>query len=175
MKLLSFLFAAMLLSSCVSIKEPLRNDLKPLCKSNLSVLNGNYENIPVKDTYRALRFDTWNGLVIFRKDTAQYNGSYVRLEAKDEKRIHVTVLNGDQIIKEYTIKGKVENNYFVAKRRIKMFGFPMIFFVSSDTKYRFGVTQAGNLAVDTGYSQFGMCLFIAAGNTTYFNLEYKRK
>ena len=175
MKKIFFLILICFLTSCATLKPDKFVDGQiEMTKENLSLLNGKYSREPMYQT------EKWKGGLFWNFYTRGYNvGAHslcaVDLKVIDEKRLHVTLMKNDSIIRAKVLKGKVKNGYFEMNRRILFI--PAIFInVFRTTKFRIGLLENNNLTTDYKQIAWGTGLVIIPffNKEKEFDFEYEK-
>ena len=108
-------------TSCASLKSDKFVDGQiELTKQNLNLINGIYTRNPINQS------EKWKGDLFWNFYTRGYNVGAdslcaVELKVVDERRLNVTIMKNDSIIKSKVLKGKIKNGYFEMKRRVFLF------------------------------------------------------
>ena len=164
-QILYSLIAIWILSqSCASIKYPERQDILNL-ESNTSILNGDYKNFN-RDT-------SFSQTALWAVLTKNYNypqfsssydipNSFVRLTARNDKSILAQLYIDTALSEERILKGRIKDNRFVLRRKVKCFGLPFVFLWYSDYKLQLTKDQNRSLFID-GINGRATWIFIFAG------------
>lgn len=169
-------------SSCISNKKFLIETGASQIQNELSVLNGVYENTPAD--YRSPKGGYPLNIMLFNQ-FHEYNWNEVRdfsgkiiLTALSNKKLKADYIVGDSVVKSKILKGKIQKNYFVLKKKIRPLGIPVppLPFVYKERKSAIGLSKENFLVVlQEGYN-YGHFLFFGADNkwfrTCYYNNEY---
>lgn len=154
MRTLYFLLIISILTSCATLKSDKYVDGQiELTNQNLNLINGKYTRNPVNQS------EKWKGDLFWNFYTRGYNVGAdslcaVELKIIDERRLNVTIMKNDSIIKSKILKGKIKNGYFEMKRRV--FFIPTIYLnVFRTTKFRIGILENDNLTTDYNQIAWG--------------------
>lgn len=161
-------------TSCISIKP---NNIKNtmLDENSLDHINGFYSNVSNNkiDTYNT---SLWKQFNYLKKDTlVNWQNHTIELEVINKKSVSAKLWLNDAIVAEKTIKGKIRDGYFSAKRKVKIVGFPLVYFFSSDNKLEIGSSKNNQLIINSATSSYGMIFIMSNGNTQQFTSKYERK
>lgn len=126
-----------------SIKSKNNLDLISYSKSRIE---GTYLNIIEGHDYKD--FGLWNMLARSydnNLDTVSTtNEMTVRLQFTDSDILNVSLLKNNTVLKEFELKGKVDEEYFSIKRKYLLVPIPFLT-IYSDTKNMLAITVNGNL------------------------------
>lgn len=146
-KTIPFLLLVSVISSCATLKsDKLVGGQIPLTKDNLVLINGDFSRASINQPNKH------NGDLFWNFNNKGYNVGpdslcFVRIKVVNEKRLDVTLLNDDGVIKSKILKGRLKNGYFEMNRR--SFIVPGIFLnVCRTTKFRIGLLNNKNLTTD---------------------------
>jgi len=142
---------------------------------NLDHINGFYSNVSNNktDTYNA---SLWKQFNYLKKDTVvNWQNHTIELEVVNKKKIRAKLWLNDTVIAEKTIKGKIRDSYFSVRRKVKIVGFPLVYFFSSDNKFEIGANKNNQLIINSATSSYGMIFIMTNGNTRQFTGKYERK
>ena len=162
-------------TSCASLKSDKFVDGQiELTKQNLTSINGKYTRNPVNQS------EKWKGDLFWNFYTRGFNVGAdslcaVELNIIDERRLNVTIMKNDSIIKSKVLKGKIKNGYFEMKRRV--FFIPTIYLnVFRTTKFRIGLLENNNLTTDYKQVSWGTGFVIIPfiNNEKEPDFEYKK-
>ena len=174
-KSLYFLLIISIFTSCASLKSDKFVDGQiELTKQNLNLINGIYTRNPINQS------EKWKGDLFWNFYTRGYNVGAdslcaVELKVVDERRLNVTIMKNDSIIKSKVLKGKIKNGYFEMKRRV--FFVPTIYLnVFRTTKFRIGLLENDNLTTDYKQLAWGTRFVIIpfVDNEKEPDFEYKK-
>src|SRR5690606_22996585 len=93
----------------------------------------------------------------------------------NSKKVEVTILKDDSILKSYKMRGKIKNGYFEGRR--KYLFVPTIYLnVFRTRKFRFGILENNNLITDFKEVAFGTGFVVIPfyDKTLNSNVEYKK-
>lgn len=140
------LFVTLFLLSCSSLRRAVDNDNRIiLTESNLTLLNGKYENLSQIDKNPSLG-NLYSDL-LERGYNNEPDTGFIELKVIDKKRIKVSYIIGNRVIKSKTMRGKLKDGYFAFKRRYFFISIILSTFYK-DTKYRIGLSKDNNLISD---------------------------
>ena len=156
--------------------HPARNDMKSL-RYDLSIIDGIYENMSLQrtDSYVSL----W-AVLIKKSQTPSFSDKYnlanskVRLTAQGRNKIKAELIVGDTVKEKLTLRGRVKDNYFIAKRKIVFYGLPFVFFAWYDYNLQFYLSENNELRIDGNNGRLGWIFIIAAGNKEDFNFVFTK-
>lgn len=174
----SIAIATLLLTSCMAIKYPPRNNLVEM-NGQLSALDGHYKNfnkLPERETISMMGMLAHKNKV-GQPITRQFDdlSAYVTLKAQGNKRLLVTLhQDSTTMLAQVLLKGRVRNNYFVMRRRFRYFGIPLLFHTTASFKLQMGLDLNNQLHIDALTESGGCALLFCAGGPTHYNLTYKR-
>jgi len=161
---------------------PIQNGKKVniLNKNNLNSLNGEYKNVQILPdqalySYEDYQRTLWQQFNYLQNEQLKNTEYYkVILTVINEKRIKVGYYLKEKLIDERIIKGKINNGYFLSRRKIKAKGIPFIYFKYSETQFQIGINENGDLIVDRFLGQCGMIFILHACPVENFHYFYKR-
>jgi len=140
------------MSSCAALKpDKYVNGQIELTNKNLNLLNGKYSRISANQSKSGDLF--WN-LYTKGYNLGDEKLCYVKLNVINNKRIEVSLLKNDSLIKSKILKGKIKNGYFEFRKRILVL--PTIFLNTfRTTKFRIGILNNSNLTTDYNQISWG--------------------
>ena len=104
-----------------------------------------------------------------------YPNSYVQLKALNNKRLVATLYIDTNRIDQKVFKGKLKNDYFSVRRKVKYFGLPFFYLKSSDYKLQLSKDRNNRLLIDGVNGRFGWILIMTAGNNDHYNFIFEAK
>lgn len=154
MKPLYYLLIISIFNSCATLKsDKLVDGQIKLTNENLNLLNGKYSRISTSETESETGDLFWN-LYTKGYNVGEKKLCNVELKVIDEKKIEVSLMKNDSLIKSKILKGKIKNGYFEFKKRT--FILPTIFLNTfRTTKFRVGILENSNLTTDYSQVSFG--------------------
>lgn len=176
-KALLLVFFAPIISCSVLKPVPENNQRVNLDGSNLSILNGTYNESPITGTKSNVNSLYWS---FFLKGKVNYDDHYrgeefIRFQVVKPNKIRVSLMREGSAIESKILKGKVNRNTFEFKRRLKIY--PLIFAnVYKDSKTRVSLLPNGNLSVDSKTMVYGtVMIFIPIFDVEQdYNQEYRK-
>lgn len=174
-KIILTLLLISILTSCATLKsdEYVAGQIE-ITKENLTLLNGIYSREPINQS------EKWKGDLFWNFYTRGIQGidslCAVKLKVVNEKKLAVTLLRNDTIVKSKVMRGKIKNGYFEMNRRV--FFVPTIFLnVFRTSKFRIGVLENKNLTTDQKEIAFGTGFVIIPffDNEKEMDFEYEKK
>ena len=149
-----FFVVSMLVVSCISSRElmhetPVNQDL-----ISVNAINGNYTNQSVTDTSSTLWYVLYDSFS-FQDDTAKHitRNSTIHLTL-NQKSLIVLAKEGDRIVGELELKGKIKGDYFCANRNLFLVPIPFLFFRHRERRVVIAVTSDNELIVNQGLEEF---------------------
>ena len=115
---------------CATLQKPSAEIIIPLTKENINRISGYYENVPKNDsTFNWLNF-LWNQIkyrgVYYDKETALH--TKVHIQVINKKRIDFQLFEGDKLVKQKIIKGRIKNGFFYKRPILIIYPFiPLVF------------------------------------------------
>lgn len=163
--------------SCSTLKRIQPNDNKKINNVNsLKAINGDYK-LNQNEHCGGMSLDAaFDFKTEFNCINKPYSTYFMRLTTLDEKRIKAELFQGNKLIEEKTLRGKLRKNYFIINASLKFPLFYGIFNVYRSRKTRIGVLPNGNLTIDNDTGGCGMLVvlpLICSGNDSY-GIKYKR-
>lgn len=179
MKIYIFSIGILTLTSCLSTKELIGGE--SILGNSISELNGEYENVEarVSDNYKSeqslyiLLFKSYDNYNPYYNKDKYYEGK-IRIKEISDKKIQVDYIVEDNIKKTKILTGEIKNNFFVVKRKWRIFGIPIFFGVYDESKIALGLNKDKLLYVRKGfYNAGGVIGLMANSNESYENYYYK--
>jgi hypothetical protein len=166
-----------LLQSCASIKYSTSRESVNL-ENNLSVLNGDYVNYNTDSNFSNVSF--WSVL------TKNYNrpgfsegynisNSFVRLTAKYDRVFSAQLYIDSVVSEEKKLKGKIKSNKFILRRKVTLYGLPMIFLWYSDYQLQLSSDSGSTLFVDGINGRATWVLLFTGGSHDAYNFKFQRR
>ncbi len=153
---MSFLFfvVSMLVVSCISSRELMHETPANQDLISVNAINGNYANQSVTDTSSTLWYVLYDSFS-FREDTAKHvtRNSSIHLTL-NQKSLIVLAKEGDRIVGELELKGKIKGDYFCANRNLFLVPIPFLFFCHRERRVVIAVTSENQLIVNQGLEEF---------------------
>lgn len=139
--------------------------------SNISVLNGTYQNKTNKVLHENA-FKSYKGKLsnIFHlpSDSVSF------IDYKFDKENVNMVFEIDSILHKKNYKGKLKNNYFEITLKKKIIPIPFIYFIRQIEKVRIGKDKEGNLLIHYWEDYLGWIIIGAAGDTYEDEYTFKK-
>ena len=142
-------------------------------ENSLVHINGFYSNVSCNktDTYNA---SLWKQFNYLKKDTlANWKNHTIELEVINKRKVLAKLWLNDTVIAVKILKGKIKNGYFSVRRKLKIVGFPLVYFFTSDNKLEIGSSNNNQLIINSATSSYGMIFIITNGNTQQFTSKYE--
>ena len=151
------LLLALFSSSCSCLKKNFdsRNSIA-LTEANLILLDGKYERLSTQQGKNAgdLYWDFFD-----KGYNSRGNTEFFELKVLNKHKLSVLYIDGNEIVKDKIVKGKIKSGYFELKR--KYLFIPMIFVnLYRDSKFRIRLTNDMNLLADYKQISFGTIVFL---------------
>jgi hypothetical protein len=167
-------FFSHLFFSCSTLKQAADcKDRIPLKETNLADLNGKYNNAqrPNKDS---IKTDLYSD-IFDRGYTPKDSINYFQIKALDNNKLSVSYWDKNQIIKFKIFKGKINEDYFVFRRRflvIPAIGVNLF----RNRKFRIGLLPNGNIITDYNQVSLGSFYVILPflEKKKYYGVEFER-
>ncbi|MDH4473790.1 MAG: hypothetical protein QE487_14390 [Fluviicola sp.] len=122
---------------------------------SVNAINGEYTNQSPSDTLRRTLWEILYDSYSFQDDTnKQIKPSTTISLTLNQKSLVVLAKNGDQIIGELELKGKIKGDYFCANRKLFLIPIPFIFFRHRERRLVLGVTSENQLMVNHGIIEY---------------------
>lgn len=176
------LFLAFSLSSCsvsfLSAKSD-NEDLIPLTKNNFHKLNGKY--IPARGLWEKLTYSSGKDIYFEHAKTlpegteARWLDYYIKFKAVKSKKIKAELWFRQQRLAKKTLRGSLENGFFVLKGRSKGGGIPLIYVDIVNTRVRLALNKQGYLSVDKVIMNVRNVALFSGESRKYYSYLYRRK
>lgn len=127
-----------------------------------SDVNGIYKNISNSNSEKSL----WRTLQLNLKkqnDTIDLKTDFIRLELKSVKKLEVSLLRDQKIVKKINLYGKIKENSFSLKRNRELIPFYPIYARDYEAKSILSKTD-NELILVQGISKSGAILILGAGS-----------
>lgn len=149
-----FFVVSMLVVSCISSRELMHETPANQDLISVNAINGNYANQSVTDTSSTLWYVLYDSFS-FREDTAKHvtRNSSIHLTL-NQKSLIVLAKEGDRIVGELELKGKIKGDYFCANRNLFLVPIPFLFFRHRERRVVIAVTSENQLIVNQGLEEF---------------------
>ena len=165
---------ALLTQSCATIKYPKTRSTVDLTQ-DLSVVNGDYNNIGY-DTIHS-QISIWS---VLKKNynypgfssTYDFPNSFVRLTAQGDKRILAQLYVNNKLSEQKTLKGRVKDNRFVLRRKVRWYGLPFLFLWYSDYKLQLSKDTTKVLFIDGINGRATWILIFGGGSNEEYNFKF---
>lgn len=163
---------ALVFSSCVSLKQTDQTGIK---KTNeLSAFNGVYQNrgnVGDSLSYASL----WRQVHLNNQlDSADFRKAKIQLTAIDRHTIKATWWQGDKVISDYLLKGKLKANYFVSKAKRTIIPIPLIYGEFKNNQFQLALNENNELLLHRLENQWGWVFVFFANNDRNKKYTYKR-
>jgi len=174
--LLSYL---VVLTSCVSTTKLIKE--RSTLSDNISLLNGIYENIAIdasddpksEHSLYVLLFKNFHQSNPYYNKDQDYEGK-IRINVISDEKIRVDYIVNDNVIKSKIFKGELNDNFFVVKRKWRLFGIPILLGVYDESKIAIGLENDNYLLIRKGfYNIGGLVGFMANSNEDYIGVVFK--
>ncbi|MFT4222612.1 hypothetical protein [Dysgonomonas sp.] len=153
--------------SCLSKKDLLTG--YSTLNDDFSVLNGTYKNNTVNSKYpqrgQSLHLLLFKNFDSYSNKSEDHDGS-IRLTAISDNKIKIERFVDGEIVKTKILKGKMQNNFFVPKRKWRLWGVPIIFGAYYESMVAIGLAQNGYLYVKKVFENTGGIIAIGANSNT---------
>ncbi len=167
---LSFLF------SCIGSRELMNETPDNQDMISVNAINGTYLNQSPSDTLMRTLWDILYDSYSFQEDTnKQIKPNTMISLSLNQKSLVVLAKNGDQIIGELELKGKIKGDYFCAKRNLFLVPIPFLFFRQRERRLVMGVTSENQLMVNHGMIEFAWVIMMAGGNDFNSTERYEKE
>lgn len=164
------------LSSCLSHKDITVGS--SVLTNDLSMMNGTYNNIAVNSkvpqdysSLYLLLFKNYHYQYPSYNDSADYTGS-IRLTAIADNKLKIERLIDGEIVKTKTLKGKIQDNCFLTKRKWRVVGIPILLGGYEESMMTIGLCQNGYINIKKAFYNIGGVIAIGANSNTNFNNIY---
>jgi hypothetical protein len=173
---ISILFVSLIFQYCAPIVYPHRDNMKSL-RDRAKTLDGVYVNLSTQNNGENISM--WAVLTKKYQDpifTSKYDflNSTIKLTSHGSKRILAELIVADTIKEKLVLKGRVTDDYFSLRKKIRFYGLPFIYFAWFDYKLQLGLDSNNQLHIDGNNGRLGWILIIAAGNKEDYNFTYKK-
>ena len=183
MKELKFIIYSILsvltLNSCLSTKELIKGD--SILENNINALNGIYENVAVgidnpksNQSLYLLLFKNYHRQNPYYNKDEDSEGK-IRIKVISDRKIEVDYILEGCTKKSKTYKGEMKKNFFVIKRKWRIFGIPILFGVYDESKLAIGINENGYLHIKKGFYNIGGMIGMANSNELYYNYFYEKR
>jgi hypothetical protein len=153
-----FILTTFYFISCSTLKQIQPKDNRTdLTQNTLSKLNGNYEILSTSNNITSLDFALTFRTYWYSRDDAKTKYK-ISLKAIDNEHLITSIYRNDTLIKTKTLKGIVENNYFLTKS--KKFPITIILNGYRSKTTRIGLLNSGDLLVDCKHVQLAFLLIL---------------
>jgi hypothetical protein len=150
-----FLFVSLLLVSCISSRELIRETPANQDMISVNAVNGEYSNQSPSDTLMPTLWKILYDSYSFKDDTNKQIGPNSTISITlNQRSLVVLARHGDSIIGELELKGKIKGDYFCANRNLFLIPIPFIFFRHRERRLVLGVTSENQLLVNHGIIEY---------------------
>lgn len=173
-----YFYFLIVLTSCSSLKFSKNENTLQVNKLNYDQVNGIYFNNNLDTTLKD-KTTLWSMLHStndkkYHNKAVVYKDEKLHLKFENKKTLFVKLYNGDSLIKEKRIKGKIKGGYFFGRRKVKYFGLPFIFVKVSQLRYRICKGVSNNLIVDIARENMAGIFIFFAGANFYSTYTFER-
>lgn len=170
------LFAIMVsLVGCVGLKPPVTHEGDvALASGQLHLLNGEYALMSADTSYVMLDY-CMLGKQKFDFINKPGHGDRIRIEAMPKDRLKVTMLHGDEVVRQKRIKGELANGYYSFKASQLL---PMVAInIYRHQEVRLGLNTEGSLVVQLAGTTVVFIVFVpvTGGKEEKDYLVFKRR
>jgi len=153
-RLAVFTNTLLFLFGCISSRELMHETPANQDLISVNAINGNYANQSVTDTLSTLWHELYESFS-FREDTAKQvtRNSTIHLTL-NQKSLIVLAKEGDRIVGELELKGKIKGDYFCPNRNLFLVPIPFLFFRQRERRVVIAVTTENQLIVNQGLEEF---------------------
>ncbi len=163
--------------SCATLDIPKTyKNLQVIGEDNIKMMNGNYNVISKDNSYRTLEFVLFKTKEKYPLASLRDSTYMLNLDFINNKRLKVTLLQGNEILKTKIRKGKIQGGYFVLNK--SFYGtFWLIINSFGEQTSRIGLLKNNNITVDTfnGGAVFIVIIPFGGSDSELYNLEFERK
>ncbi|OJJ21546.1 hypothetical protein BKI52_13460 [marine bacterium AO1-C] len=193
--LISF-FIIISLSSCsvTLLRKSNNSGIVYLTEKNLHLLDGEYLNassllndvhLEVQASSHMNTSSLWRHLAYFHGDNVyaehlehrekEFADYVVKIKVKNPRRIKAELWFRQTLVTKKTLKGKLDNGFFVLNKASRMIGIPGLIFTITNIKSQLTLNNEGQLSIDGAYTHGGAVLFLGADHGESYSLLFKRK
>lgn len=170
-----FLFVSLLLVSCISSRELIRETPANQDMISVNAINGEYTNQSPSDTLMPTLWKLLHDSYSFQDDTNKQIGPNSTISLTlNQRSLVVLAKDGDSIIGELELKGKIKGDYFCANRNLFLIPIPFLFFRQRERRLVMGVTSENQLLVNHGLIEFAWVIMMAGGSDYVATERYEK-
>ena len=162
-------------SGCMTSKKIKEKNLNKMADIYKSTIDGTYSNKIEGGKWET--FGLWNLLIrSYNKkvDTVEVNNNMlVRLDMVSPDRLSVSLIDNHQVLSEFQLQGKIDDEYFSVKRKYFILPIPFLY-LRFEAKNMIGTTTDGSLIIMHGYKREGWLLIMAAGSGGISENKFQR-
>lgn len=175
LRIVFFVACLSLLFGCIGSRELMR--VTPANQDLISVhaINGNFSNQSLTDTSATLWYLLYDSYSFHEDTTIRISNSATINLTLNQKSLIVLAKEGDSIVGEFELKGKIKGDYFCANRNLFLIPIPFLFFRHRERRLVMGVTSENQLIVNHGMIEFGWVIIMAGGNDFNSTERFEKK
>jgi len=168
-----------LMCSCITVKKINESAPRYVPKQDFSIedLNGSFANRPItlnqnggeplgKFFFAPFKVYEWG-------ESIDLEG-LVKFKSLSSSRLQVQLWKADSLCCEVELQGKVNDDYFEVRRKLKVIGVPFIYFTSRERKIILSLSKGGNLILKQGRSDFGNIFLFSGGGDSFTSYEFNK-
>lgn len=168
-----------LLWSCVSVKEinEVSHSYVPKVGFSVDDLSGSFSNQPIvvgANTGEPLSKFFFTPFKVYEWDEFRDYEGVVQIQPLSSHTINVQLWKADTLTCEVEVNGELQGDYFEIDRKLKVIGFPFIYFIYQERKTIISTTEEGNLILKQGKMSMGNVFIFSGGTDSYTSGEFKR-
>lgn len=161
------------LSGCIGSRELMHDTPANQDMISVHAINGRFSNQSLTDTSATLWYLLYESYS-FRKDTTTSISRNATISLTlNQKSLIVLAKEGDSIVSEFELKGKIRGDYFCANRNLFLVPIPFIFFRHRERRVVIGVTSENQLLVNSGKEEF-LWVIMAGGYDFRWSDRYEK-
>ena len=162
--------------SCATLQKPSGEKLISLSKENITRISGDYENVAKNDSIFNWMDLLWNQLkyrgVYYEKEKAL--NTKVHIQVINEKRLEFQLFEGDKLVKQRIVKGKIKNGFFYKRPILIIYPFIPLVFGYHTEAHRIGLV-GNELVVYSKWNLWGFALVAGSEFKNESKIYYKKK
>ena len=173
LKLLWMLLLGYTFTCCAVIPKIDRPNLERLDETNISKLDGLYQNIST-EAQGTFSYSIWDRLVVYsNKRLTNWENHTIKIESISSKKILLSLMYNDQVVDQKIIRGKIKDGYFYRRPIfIVMPFFPLIYGYNTN-RSRFGLVE-DELVIDDRKNIWMGLLIMGKYKKSTTSLKYKK-
>lgn len=174
-KVIISLLLLITLNSCITSEKLKRENPYELLDFSISNLEGTYSNKIEGGSCEG--FGLWNLLIRSYNKSADSvnvnNEMFVKLKMISADSLNVKLIDNNSTISEFTVKGKIDSEYFSIKKKYFLLPIPLIY-LRFETKNMLGNASDRDLVLMHGYKREGWILIFAGGGGGISENKFRR-